>query len=133
MNSKKLVNASNKNLKIVLFLANMHILHKSTLQNFFLQSILNSMHKYQPRFHIVRCSDTIANHQAPKTFVFKEMQFIAVTAYQNEKVCFVCTINELLFILCYICCYKKIEPTRINLFWLYLLLIMSLYCLLKWK
>jgi len=50
-------------------------------------TILNSMHKYQPRFHLVRASDI---HQLPystfRSYVFKESQFIAVTAYQNEKV-----------------------------------------------
>ena len=50
-------------------------------------TILNSMHKYQPRFHLVRCSDLARLPFSPfRTFVFKEMQFIAVTAYQNEKV-----------------------------------------------
>jgi len=50
-------------------------------------TILNSMHKYQPRFHLVRASDI---RQLPystfRSYVFKESQFIAVTAYQNEKV-----------------------------------------------
>ncbi|CAI4228829.1 unnamed protein product [Auanema sp. JU1783] len=50
-------------------------------------TILNSMHKYQPRLHVVRCNELI---QLPfstfRTFVFKETEFIAVTAYQNEKV-----------------------------------------------
>ncbi|CAB3401271.1 unnamed protein product [Caenorhabditis bovis] len=50
-------------------------------------TILNSMHKYQPRLHVVRCSD-IRNlpYCTFKTFVFRETEFIAVTAYQNEKV-----------------------------------------------
>ena len=45
------------------------------------------MHKYQPRFHIIRCSEIarIWTHKW-KTFQFSEMEFIAVTAYQNEKV-----------------------------------------------
>lgn len=50
-------------------------------------TILNSMHKYQPRLHVVRCAD---RHELPyrpfRTFVFRETEFIAVTAYQNEKV-----------------------------------------------
>jgi T-box protein 2 len=45
------------------------------------------MHKYQPRFHIVQTDDP---RKLPwsecKTFVFKETEFIAVTAYQNEKI-----------------------------------------------
>jgi len=45
------------------------------------------MHKYQPRFHIVRCNDLSKLYfSSYRTYVFKEMQFIAVTAYQNEKV-----------------------------------------------
>ena len=52
-----------------------------------LQTILNSMHKYQPRFHLVRASDILQLPCATfKTYVFKETEFIAVTAYQNEKV-----------------------------------------------
>ena len=45
------------------------------------------MHKYQPRFHIIRCSELQRIWtQKWKTFHFPEMEFIAVTAYQNEKV-----------------------------------------------
>lgn len=50
-------------------------------------TILNSMHKYQPRFHVVRCGDLSKLPYCHfRTYVFKEMQFIAVTAYQNEKI-----------------------------------------------
>ncbi|KAK6190421.1 hypothetical protein SNE40_002296 [Patella caerulea] len=50
-------------------------------------TILNSMHKYQPRFHLVRTDDILKLPYSPfRTFVFKEMEFIAVTAYQNEKI-----------------------------------------------
>ncbi|CAG5091361.1 Oidioi.mRNA.OKI2018_I69.PAR.g13003.t1.cds [Oikopleura dioica] len=50
-------------------------------------TILNSMHKYQPRFHIVRCNDLSRIHMTTfRTYIFKETQFIAVTAYQNEKI-----------------------------------------------
>ncbi|CAF0907800.1 unnamed protein product [Rotaria sp. Silwood1] len=50
-------------------------------------TILNSMHKYQPRLHIVKTNDLIKIPWSPiKTFIFKETQFIAVTAYQNEKI-----------------------------------------------
>merc|ERR1719277_2474537 len=50
-------------------------------------TILNSMHKYQPRFHLVRASDILQlPYSTFRTYVFKECQFIAVTAYQNEKV-----------------------------------------------
>ncbi|XP_020894665.2 T-box transcription factor TBX3-like isoform X2 [Exaiptasia diaphana] len=51
-------------------------------------TILNSMHKYQPRIHIVRADE---GYKYPpnspfKTFTFEETPFIAVTAYQNEKI-----------------------------------------------
>ncbi|CAG5121710.1 unnamed protein product [Candidula unifasciata] len=49
--------------------------------------ILNSMHKYQPRFHIIRTSDYMRLAVSPRTtVVFEETQFIAVTAYQNEQI-----------------------------------------------
>nr|XP_043897433.1 T-box transcription factor TBX3-like isoform X1 [Solea senegalensis] len=50
-------------------------------------TVLNSMHKYQPRFHIVRANDIIKlPYSTFRTYVFPEMEFIAVTAYQNEKI-----------------------------------------------
>ncbi|CAG5110323.1 Oidioi.mRNA.OKI2018_I69.chr2.g4735.t1.cds [Oikopleura dioica] len=52
-------------------------------------TILNSMHKYQPRFHIARCDDLSKLSfcsSFSKTFTFPEMSFIAVTAYQNERI-----------------------------------------------
>lgn len=55
----------------------------------FFQTILNSMHKYQPRFHIVRANDIMKlPYSTFRTYVFPETEFIAVTAYQNEKVTF---------------------------------------------
>ena len=63
-----------------------------------LQIILNSMHKYQPRIHIVKkkawspnSSITSLEAEEFRTFVFPESTFIAVTAYQNQlvnKICF---------------------------------------------
>lgn len=51
------------------------------------QIILNSMHKYQPRFHIVRANDILKlPYSTFRTYVFPETDFIAVTAYQNDKV-----------------------------------------------
>lgn len=45
------------------------------------------MHKYQPRFHLVRANDILKlPYSQFRTYVFKETSFIAVTAYQNEKV-----------------------------------------------
>ncbi|XP_026229053.1 T-box transcription factor TBX3-like [Anabas testudineus] len=50
-------------------------------------TILNSMHKYQPRFHIVRANDIMKlPFSTFRTYVFQETEFIAVTAYQNEKI-----------------------------------------------
>ncbi|KAG5673334.1 hypothetical protein PVAND_003393 [Polypedilum vanderplanki] len=45
------------------------------------------MHKYQPRFHLVRTTDILKlPYSTFRTYVFKETEFIAVTAYQNEKI-----------------------------------------------
>ncbi|XP_061907794.1 T-box transcription factor TBX1-like [Entelurus aequoreus] len=51
--------------------------------------ILNSMHRYQPRFHVVyvdprKDSEKYAEENY-KTFVFEETRFTAVTAYQNHR------------------------------------------------
>ena len=56
-----------------------------------LQLILNSMHKYQPRVHIIRKLDHTASvinlkSEEMKTFTFPETNFIGVTAYQNQLV-----------------------------------------------
>lgn len=63
----------------------------------FFQIILNSMHRYQPRFHIVYllpkansspyqpdAQDCFHNHY--RRFIFPETSFTAVTAYQNQRV-----------------------------------------------
>lgn len=51
------------------------------------QIIVNSMHKYQPRLHIV---ETVPigdmNQGKHHMFVFPGTQFMTVTAYQNDKV-----------------------------------------------
>ncbi|XP_064415757.1 T-box transcription factor TBX1-like [Latimeria chalumnae] len=52
--------------------------------------ILNSMHRYQPRFHVVyvdprRDSEKYAEENF-KTFLFEVTQFTAVTAYQNHRI-----------------------------------------------
>jgi len=45
------------------------------------------MHKYQPRLHIVKANDLSSLQWSEfNTFVFRETTFIAVTAYQNERV-----------------------------------------------
>jgi len=62
-----------------------------------MQIILNSMHKYQPRIHLVKSCSRISNAdyehagktsqlQNIKTFIFPETAFTAVTAYQNQLV-----------------------------------------------
>ncbi|XP_056331638.1 eomesodermin homolog b [Danio aesculapii] len=49
--------------------------------------VLQSLHKYQPRLHIVEVSDE-RSERDPNTqiFSFPENQFIAVTAYQNTDI-----------------------------------------------
>jgi hypothetical protein len=49
--------------------------------------IVNSMHRYQPRLHIVESDDINSfNWETRQTFIFPETQFTTVTAYQNDKV-----------------------------------------------
>ncbi|CRK95025.1 CLUMA_CG008511, isoform A [Clunio marinus] len=52
--------------------------------------ILNSMHRYQPRFHIVYLPPNgikeEREHLNFRAFVFPETSFTAVTAYQNQRV-----------------------------------------------
>jgi len=51
------------------------------------QIILNSMHKYQPRVHVVQANDIFSMRwTAFNTYTFDETSFIAVTAYQNEQI-----------------------------------------------
>ena len=51
----------------------------------FQQIMLNSLHKYEPRFHIIRVGAPETNRKIV-SHSFPETQFIAVTAYQNEEV-----------------------------------------------
>ncbi|XP_013379423.1 T-box transcription factor TBX3 isoform X3 [Lingula anatina] len=49
--------------------------------------ILNSMHKYQPRVHVVQANDIFSMRWTSfSTYSFEETTFIAVTAYQNEQI-----------------------------------------------
>uniref|UniRef100_A0A182NMG9 T-box domain-containing protein n=1 Tax=Anopheles dirus TaxID=7168 RepID=A0A182NMG9_9DIPT len=49
--------------------------------------VLTSMHKYQPRIHIIRTSDpSQIPWAAQQAFVFPETEFVAVTAYQNDRI-----------------------------------------------
>ena len=51
--------------------------------------ILNSMHRYQPRLHVIYINPPTEDGKATenfKTFIFPETKFTAVTAYQNHRV-----------------------------------------------
>ncbi|KZC05657.1 T-related protein [Dufourea novaeangliae] len=48
------------------------------------QIMLNSLHKYEPRVHLVRVD--AVEQRTVLTYRYPETQFIAVTAYQNEEV-----------------------------------------------
>lgn len=52
--------------------------------------VLQSLHKYQPRLHIVEVNDgepeAACSASNTHVFTFQETQFIAVTAYQNAEV-----------------------------------------------
>ncbi|XP_065361523.1 T-box-containing protein TBX6L-like [Calliphora vicina] len=49
--------------------------------------VLASMHKYQPRLHLIKTSDLSQLPWAPQqNYVFPETEFIAVTAYQNDRI-----------------------------------------------
>ena len=51
------------------------------------QIMLNSLHKYEPRVHVVRVPGPgVTEQQQVWTFPFRPTQFVAVTAYQNEDV-----------------------------------------------
>ena len=59
------------------------------LTNFGFQVILNSMHKYQPRLHVIYINppgEEAAATENFRTFIFPETKFTAVTAYQNHRV-----------------------------------------------
>lgn len=56
---------------------------------YLLQIILNSMHKYQPRLHIVKADERNSFGSSNTSFCthsFPETTFIAVTSYQNHTV-----------------------------------------------
>lgn len=54
--------------------------------------VLQSLHKYQPRLHIVEVTEggaeEVGSDTKTQSFTFPETQFIAVTAYQNTDVSF---------------------------------------------
>uniref|UniRef100_A0ACB8FY48 T-box-containing protein tbx6l n=1 Tax=Sphaerodactylus townsendi TaxID=933632 RepID=A0ACB8FY48_9SAUR len=50
-------------------------------------TVLHSMHRYKPRFHVIQADDPFSAHWSPfQTFSFPETIFTSVTAYQNEKI-----------------------------------------------
>lgn len=59
--------------------------------------VLQSLHKYQPRLHIVEVTEDgvedMSAEAKTQTFTFPENQFIAVTAYQNTDVSYSPTVN----------------------------------------
>ena len=62
------------------------LIRKVELSRFYLfltQIMLNSLHKYEARVHIVRVG---TDERRILTYAFPETQFIAVTAYQNPEV-----------------------------------------------
>ncbi|KAL1398516.1 hypothetical protein pipiens_008900 [Culex pipiens pipiens] len=49
--------------------------------------VLTSMHKYQPRIHVIKASEREHFAWAPQSsFTFPETEFVAVTAYQNDRI-----------------------------------------------
>lgn len=62
--------------------------------------VLQSLHKYQPRLHIVEVTEDgvedMSNESRTQTFTFPENQFIAVTAYQNTDVRLLLVLSRML-------------------------------------
>ena len=50
------------------------------------QIMLHSLHKYEPRVHIIKVGGQQGTQQILKTQTFPTTRFIAVTAYQNEEI-----------------------------------------------
>ncbi|XP_034563758.1 T-box transcription factor TBX6 [Notolabrus celidotus] len=48
--------------------------------------ILHSLHRYQPRIHVIEARDVLRWGGGQHSFIFPETQFITVTAYQNNKI-----------------------------------------------
>ncbi|XP_072524185.1 T-box transcription factor TBX6 [Salminus brasiliensis] len=64
--------------------------HRAKLTNNTLDTqgyiILHSLHKYQPRVHVIEARDVLMWGGAQHSFSFPETQFITVTAYQNNRI-----------------------------------------------
>ncbi|TRY74206.1 hypothetical protein DNTS_004371 [Danionella cerebrum] len=48
--------------------------------------ILHSLHRYQPRVHVIEARDVLMWGRTQHSFTFPETQFLTVTAYQNNKI-----------------------------------------------
>ncbi|ELU10823.1 hypothetical protein CAPTEDRAFT_223644 [Capitella teleta] len=57
--------------------------NKSSNQGFI---VLNSMHRYQPRIHVIEVGGNAYEQKSLQTHSFPVTQFIAVTAYQNTDI-----------------------------------------------
>lgn len=87
--------------KLLKYIQNNHAKQRnSNLQNLLysseeslslLQIVLNSMHRYQPRIHLVKWREhsgpiTDLEQEQYRTYIFPETVFTAVTAYQNQLI-----------------------------------------------
>lgn len=77
----KLTNKTNGNGQVDVYLLLLKFICKFKFYVF--QIMLNSLHKYEPRVHLVKVGTDL---RRIITYPFPETQFIAVTAYQNEEV-----------------------------------------------
>lgn len=68
------------------FFTSLYFFHRVCVQ----MIVLQSLHKYQPRLHIVEATEDgvedVNSDVKTQSFTFPETQFIAVTAYQNTDV-----------------------------------------------
>ncbi|KAL0984511.1 hypothetical protein UPYG_G00142430 [Umbra pygmaea] len=64
--------------------------HRAKLTNNTLDTqgyiILHSLHRYQPRVHVIEARDVLRWGGGQYSFIFPETQFLTVTAYQNNKI-----------------------------------------------
>uniref|UniRef100_A0A8C7JKU5 T-box transcription factor 6 n=1 Tax=Oncorhynchus kisutch TaxID=8019 RepID=A0A8C7JKU5_ONCKI len=64
--------------------------HRAKLTNNTLDTqgyiILHSLHRYQPRVHVIEARDVLRWGGGQHSFIFPETQFLTVTAYQNNKI-----------------------------------------------
>ncbi|CAL8285186.1 unnamed protein product [Merluccius merluccius] len=64
--------------------------HRAKLTNHTLDAqghiILHSLHRYQPRLHVMEARDMLRWGGGQTSFIFPETQFLTVTAYQNPRI-----------------------------------------------